>query len=338
MRAGHGGAGCVSFRREKFVPRGGPDGGDGGKGGSVIFEADPSLATLLDFRYRPIQAARNGRPGEGSGCDGADGGDLVVRVPVGTELRDANDGSLVGDLTEAGQRLVVARGGRGGLGNRNFATPSRQAPDFAQPGEDGEEREVVLVLKLMADVGLVGFPNAGKSTLISVLSRARPKIADYPFTTLSPNLGVVRVDDDRSYVMADIPGIIEGAADGAGLGLRFLKHIERTGLFLYLITQDLDPDRDPLGDFRMLRTELERHDPALLSRPAVVVLSQADRTEVLEQADAVRAALEPEGHEVIVISSVAGTGLDELRRAVARRLSARGRWGGAVDDSDDKHA
>jgi GTP-binding protein len=327
VRAGHGGAGSVSFRREKFVPRGGPDGGDGGRGGSVILEADPSLATLLDFRYRPIQAAKNGRPGEGSGCDGADGGDLVVRVPVGTEVRDASDDSVIGDLTEAGQRMVIARGGRGGLGNRNFATPSRQAPDYAQPGETGEELEIVLVLKLMADVGLVGFPNAGKSTLVSVMSRARPKIADYPFTTLSPNLGVVRVDDDRSYVMADIPGIIEGAADGAGLGLRFLKHIERTGLFLYLITQDLDPARDPLSDFRALRKELGQHDPALLSRPALVVLSQADRPEVEGMSDEVRAALEPDGHEVLVISAVSGAGMDALRRAIAQRLAGRGRWG-----------
>jgi len=327
VRAGHGGAGSVSFRREKFVPRGGPDGGDGGRGGSVILEADPSLATLLDFRYRPIQAAKNGRPGEGSGCDGADGGDLVVRVPVGTEVRDASDDSVIGDLTEAGQRMVIARGGRGGLGNRNFATPSRQAPDYAQPGETGEELEIVLVLKLMADVGLVGFPNAGKSTLVSVMSRARPKIADYPFTTLSPNLGVVRVDDDRSYVMADIPGIIEGAADGAGLGLRFLKHIERTGLFLYLITQDLDPARDPLGDFRALRKELGKHDTALLARPALVVMSQADRPEVEAQSDEVRAALEPDGHEVFVISAVSGAGMDALRRAIAQRLAARGRWG-----------
>ncbi len=241
---------------------------------------------------------------------------------MGTEIRDAETDELLVDLMRPGQEVVFLRGGRGGLGNSNFATPSRQAPDFAQPGEEGTERSIRLVLKLLADVGLVGFPNAGKSTLISVLSRARPKIADYPFTTLSPNLGVVRVDEDRSYAIADIPGIIEGAADGAGLGLRFLRHIERTGLFLYLITVDFGPGRDPLSDYRILREELGRHDPALLERPSLVVLTQMDRPEVAELLPQVQAAL----GEVIPISSVTGLGLDRLRKAVADHLNSRGKW------------
>ena len=293
--------------------------------------AATALATLLDFRYRQHHFAQNGRPGEGKGCDGSDGASMVLQVPVGTEVYDHETGELLADLTEPDQAFVICRGGRGGLGNRNFATPSRQTPDFAQPGEPGTERTVKFVLKLLADVGLVGFPNAGKSTLISRLSNARPKIADYPLTTLVPNLGVVRVDDECSYVVADIPGIIEGASEGAGLGLRFLKHIERTGLFLYLITQDLDPERDPLSDFRTLRDELSKHDASLTSRPSFVVVSQIDRPEVAEQVEELSRVLGSEGHTVLSISAVTGEGLDGLRRAVARRLQAQGRWGGGQD-------
>jgi GTP-binding protein len=288
----------------------------------VIFRADPTLATLQDFRYRREYAARNGQGGQGSNCHGADGETLLLRVPVGTQIQDADTGEVLCDLSEPDQEIVFLKGGRGGLGNQHFATPWRQAPDYAQPGEEAQERSVLLVLKLLADVGLVGFPNAGKSTLISVMSRARPKIADYPFTTLVPNLGVVRVDDERSYVMADIPGIIEGAADGAGLGLRFLRHIERTGLFLYLLTLDYGPGRDPVSDYHTLRGELAKHDPALLERPSLIVVSQIDRPEVAERVSDIESALGP----VIPISAVTGAGMDALRRAIADRLSERGRW------------
>ncbi|MEZ4473148.1 MAG: GTPase ObgE [bacterium] len=324
-RSGDGGAGCVSFRREKYVPRGGPDGGNGGKGGDVVFEADSSLATLLDLRYRRHLYAPNGQPGGPSDCSGAKGEDLVIRVPPGTEIFDAETDELLADLTTPGEPAVILRGGRGGKGNAQFATASRRSPQYAQPGEEGEERELRLVLKLLADVGLVGFPNAGKSTLISRISRARPKVADYPFTTLEPNLGVVRVDDGRSYVVADIPGIIEGAAEGAGLGFQFLRHIERTALFLFLVTVDYGEGRDPVQDLATLRGELEAYDPELLERPWFAVLSQTDRPDVPEWADALRAEL-PDGVDLIEISAVTGAGLDELLTRVARHLNASGRW------------
>lgn len=235
---GDGGKGAVSFRRESFVPFGGPDGGDGGKGGDVIFVADPNIGTLLTFHYRQKWAGERGQDGMGRDCNGRGGEDTLVRVPVGTVVRDAETGGVVADLATEGATVVIAKGGRGGLGNMNFATPWDQAPRKAQPGEPGESKRLKLELKLLADVGILGFPNAGKSTLISVVSRARPKIADYPFTTLIPNLGVVKVDEDRSFVMADIPGLIEGAAEGAGLGVRFLKHVERTRVLLHLVTPD----------------------------------------------------------------------------------------------------
>ncbi len=329
VRSGNGGAGAVSYRREKYVPRGGPDGGDGGRGGDVVLHADPNLATLLDLRYKRRYNAQNGRPGDRQNMTGADGQAIVLRVPVGTQAYDAETDALIVDLLEPDQRYVLARGGIGGRGNASFATPSRRTPDFAQPGRPGEERNVRLELKLLADVGLVGFPNAGKSTLISRISRAKPKIAGYPFTTLVPNLGVVSVDVDRSYVVADMPGLIEGAADGAGLGHQFLRHIERTALFVFLITQDYDPERDPAGDFRALRRELGRYDPALLDRPYIVVLSQCDRPDVREQLDDLQAELELP--DIIPISAVTGDGLDALRKAIADTLNRSGRWG-EVDD------
>ncbi|MCB9542220.1 MAG: GTPase ObgE [Myxococcales bacterium] len=331
VRSGNGGDGCVSFRREKYVPRGGPDGGDGGRGGDVILYADPNLATLLDLRYRRTYSADNGRPGGAANMTGADGADVRVRVPVGTQAFDAETGELLVDLIEPDATYVIVRGGNGGRGNAAFATPSRRTPDFAKPGGRGEERAIRLELKLIADVGLVGFPNAGKSTLISRISRARPKIADYPFTTLTPNLGVVAVDVARSYVVADMPGLIEGAADGAGLGHRFLRHIERTALFVFLVTQDLAPGRDPIADYHALRHELGRYDEDLLTRPTLVALSQCDRPEVAEQLDAVRAAL-GEDVSVFPISAVTGQGLDALHKAIADALTAAGRWGEARDD------
>jgi len=329
VRSGKGGAGAVSYRREKYVPRGGPDGGDGGRGGDVILHADPNLATLLDLRYKRRYHAQSGRPGDRQNMTGADGQTIIMRVPVGTQAYDAETDALIVDLIEPDQRYVLARGGIGGRGNASFATPSRRTPDFSQPGRPGTEREVRLELKLLADVGLVGFPNAGKSTLISRISRAKPKIADYPFTTLVPNLGVVSVDVDRSYVVADMPGLIEGAADGAGLGHQFLRHIERTALFVFLITQDYDPERDPATDFRALRRELGRYDEALLERPFLVVLSQCDRPDVREQLDDLKTEL---GFEhILPISAVTGDGLDGLHKAIADQLSQAGRWG-EVDD------
>ena len=277
------------------------------------------------MRYKRRLFAKNGRPGGGNNCTGADAADIIVRVPVGTEIYDDETGELLADLTEPEERFVIAPGGKGGWGNTRFANASRRSPDFAKPGRPGAEHELRLVLKLLADVGLVGFPNAGKSTLVSRISRARPKVADYPFTTLRPNLGVVHVADDRSYVVADLPGLIEGAADGHGLGHQFLRHIERTALFLFLVTQDLDPARNPLADYRALRNELERYDPALLTRPHVVVLSQCDRPEVAEQLEALRDAL-PEV-QVLSISAVTGDGLPALTRYVSNSLLEAGRWG-----------
>jgi GTP-binding protein len=279
IRSGNGGSGIVSFRREKFVPFGGPDGGDGGRGGHVILKVDSNLATLVDLRYQQKQYARNGRPGEGNQCTGADGEDKIIRVPAGTQVLDEH-GTLLHDLIHADQEIVIAKGGRGGKGNMNFATPSRRTPDFAQPGEEGEELTVTLSLKLLADVSLIGFPNAGKSTLIRTVSNAKPRVADFPFTTIKPHLGVIRVDEDRSYVMADMPGLIEGASEGVGLGLRFLKHIERTGVFVFLLTRDYGEGRGLLEDFLTLRNELQKFDKALLERPFLIAISQCDRADV----------------------------------------------------------
>ncbi len=325
VRSGNGGAGCSSFRREKHVPLGGPDGGNGGRGALGGYGGGGGGGTLLDYRYRRRHFAPNGRPGEGQDRSGKNGDTLVVRVPPGTQLIDIETDALLADLTEAGQRVVLCRGGRGGRGNAQFATASRRAPDYAQPGEAGEERQVQLVLKLLADVGLVGFPNAGKSTLVSRVSKARPKVADYPFTTLKPNLGVVRVDDERSFVIADMPGLIVGAADGAGLGTQFLKHIERSAIFVYLITQDLEPGRTPLQDYLALRKELGQHDPRLLDRPSLVVLSQCDRPDVREQFEQVREAIDP-NIEVHAISAVTGDGLKPLIWALGRAVERSGRW------------
>ncbi|MDE2276821.1 MAG: GTPase ObgE, partial [Burkholderiales bacterium] len=275
VTAGNGGAGCVSFRREKFIPFGGPDGGDGGRGGSVYLEADAGMNTLVDFHYHPHRRANSGGAGGSQQMHGAKGGDLVLRVPPGTVARNAETGELLADLTEPGERVMVARGGRGGLGNTHFATPTRQAPREAQRGEPGEEVTLELELKLIADVGLVGFPNAGKSTLLSVVSAARPKIADYPFTTLVPNLGVVVVGDPSrgngtSFVMADIPGLIEGAAQGVGLGHEFLRHVERTRVLLHLI-DGAATERDPWAEFETINDELRQYSAELAARPQVVV-------------------------------------------------------------------
>ena len=276
VRAGDGGRGCISFRREKYVPRGGPNGGDGGRGGSVIVEADEGLGTLLDFRYRRHYTAQRGGHGEGSDRHGASGDDLVLRVPVGTTIHEPHAGVLLGDLTANGERLEVARGGRGGRGNARFATSTNRAPRRADPGEAGEERTLRLELRLLADVGVVGFPNAGKSTLVSRLSAARPKIADYPFTTLVPTLGLVRLDEEQSFVIADVPGLIPGASEGKGLGLRFLRHLERTRLLVHLL--DLDPatGRDPVEDWKTIQAELREYSPELAARPQLIAANKID--------------------------------------------------------------
>ena len=324
IRSGNGGSGAVSFRREKYVPFGGPDGGDGGRGGHVIFRVDETLATLVDLRYQQRQFAQNGHPGEGSQCSGADGVDKVIRVPVGTQVL-SEEGELLHDLITHGQELVIARGGRGGKGNMNFATPSRRTPDFAQPGEEGEELIVTLSLKLLADVSLIGFPNAGKSTLIRTVSNAKPRVADFPFTTIKPHLGVIRVDEDRSYVMADMPGLIEGASEGIGLGLRFLKHIERTSLFVFLLTRDYGEGRSIQEDFITLRNELAKFDETLLSRPYLIAISQCDREDVREMLEEAREELQNYG-EVFAFSSFSKEGLKPLMTAISQLLMASNRW------------
>jgi GTP-binding protein len=329
VRAGDGGRGCVSFRREKFVPRGGPNGGDGGRGGSVIVEADEGLGTLLDFRYRRHYAASRGRHGEGSDRHGASGDDLILRVPVGTTVRDRAADIVLGDLTHHGERLGVARGGRGGRGNARFATSTNRAPRRADPGEAGEERLLRLELRLLADVGVVGFPNAGKSTLVSRLSAARPKIADYPFTTLVPTLGLVRLDEERSFVIADVPGLIPGAAEGKGLGLRFLRHLERTRLLVHLLDLDPDTGRDPVDDWRTIQAELESYSPELAARPQLIAANKIDLPGAAERLARVVAFGRRRGLPVVPVAARTGQGLDSLRIAIGAALTAAGPPAGA---------
>ncbi len=312
VAAGDGGNGCIAFRREKFVPLGGPSGGDGGRGGSVILVAHDRLSTLLDLRFRKIVRAQRGEDGRGKDQFGKAGQDIRIQVPVGTQVYDQESEALLADLSEAGAEIAIAQGGRGGRGNIKFATPYDRAPRRASPGTPGERKKIRLVLKLLADVGIVGFPNVGKSTFIATVSRARPKVADYPFTTLVPNLGVVSLGVDRTFVIADIPGIIEGAAEGAGLGLRFLKHVERTKVLLHMLSVDPDPARDPLADFDALMSELGRFDASLLERPMVVAVSKCDLPEAREAHETVRQALEPRGFQVFAISSATQEGLTPL--------------------------
>ncbi len=274
VKSGKGGAGCVSFRREKFIPKGGPDGGDGGKGGDVVVVCDNNTNTLSHFKGKKVLKAKNGRPGEGRKKHGADGEDLILKVPPGTIIKDANTGEILLDMKTPGERKILLEGGKGGLGNWHFRGPRRQVPRYAQPGEEGKELEIIIELKLIADVGLVGFPNAGKSTLISALSNAKPEIANYEFTTLTPKLGVVKIDEYRSFVMADIPGIIEGAHEGKGLGLKFLKHIERTKIILYVI--DMASFRDPVYQFKTLQKELKKYSEKLFNRPYAIALNKID--------------------------------------------------------------
>lgn len=314
--AGTGGSGASSFARFKYKPKGGPDGGDGGHGGSVYVRGDANLATLLDYRYRNVWKAERGEHGKGKTQTGASSSDIFLPVPPGTVIRDAGSGELIGEVLQAGDTIRVARGGRGGRGNARFATPTHQAPREWEPGEEGEERSIELVLKLIADVGLVGEPNAGKSTLLSVISAARPKIADYPFTTLEPNLGVVGLSGHRSFVVADIPGIIEGAHQGKGLGLRFLQHVERTRVLAYLIPLD---SPEPQAVYAGLRHEVREYSEALAAKAHVVLLTKRD----LLPADAPVPDLDaPEAAGILTISSAAGTGLEELKEYLWKVVEA----------------
>lgn len=328
VAGGSGGHGCVSVHREKFKPLGGPDGGNGGRGGSVRLEVDPSTTTLLDYHHVPHRSAGNGRPGQGSMRHGAKGEDLVLRVPAGTVVKDARTGELLADLVADGTSVELAPGGAGGLGNASLATTKRKAPGFALLGEPGWEGDVVLELKSLADVALVGFPSAGKSSLVAALSAARPKIADYPFTTLVPNLGVVVAGDQR-FVVADVPGLVEGASEGKGLGLEFLRHVERTAAIVHVLDcATLEPGRDPVSDLEVIEAELSRYavdltatgEPGLPleQRPTLVVLHKSDVPEARELAEFVRPELEARGHEVLVASSASHEGLRELSFAMAR--------------------
>jgi len=329
VKAGNGGNGCVAFRREKYVPRGGPSGGDGGNGGSIYLEANPNDNTLLRYRYNREFKAERGRHGEGSNCTGHSGEDLILQVPVGTVAFDDQSGETIADLAKPGQRVLVSHGGRGGRGNQHFAKPWHQAPREHEDGFPGEERHLRLELKLLADVGLVGYPNAGKSTLISVISAARPKIANYPFTTLEPNLGVVNADGGtgkggreigRTFVVADLPGLIEGAHLGAGLGIRFLRHVERTRLLVHLVdTSDATAD-DPVHSFEIINGELAAFSESLTQKPMIVVATKLDATTERTRLEGLRAYCKRHSLEFHSISAVAGEGVKELVRSIADAL------------------
>jgi GTP-binding protein len=323
--AGDGGNGAVAFRREKYVPRGGPSGGDGGRGGDIVFIGDPGMSTLYDLAHQHTLRAERGEHGMGKDCYGRGGEDLAVRVPVGTQGFDLATGALCFDITEAGQREIAARGGRGGRGNMHFATPYDRAPRRAEPGEAGETKDLRLELKVLADVGILGFPNVGKSTFIRAVSRATPKVADYPFTTLIPHLGVVALPSDdggerQSFVVADIPGLIPGASEGAGLGVRFLKHLERTRVFLHLLSLDPGEGRDPVADYAALRKELARFDPELATRPEVVALSKADLPEVREAYPSLKAKFKKKKIDLLLVSAPTHEGTDAIVYALWRKL------------------
>ncbi len=347
VKAGNGGNGCVAFRREKYVPRGGPSGGDGGNGGSVHLEANPNDNTLLRYRYNREFRADRGRHGEGSNCTGHSGEDLILQVPVGTLALDDQTGETIADLATPGQRVLIVNGGRGGRGNQHFAKPWHQAPREHEDGFPGEERHLRLELKLLADVGLVGFPNAGKSTLISVISAARPKIANYPFTTLEPNLGVVNADGGtgkegreigRTFVVADLPGLIEGAHQGAGLGIRFLRHVERTRLLVHLVdTSDANAD-DPVHSFEVINDELAAFSESLTQEPMIVVATKLDATTDRSRLEALGAHCKQHGLEFHSISAVAGEGVKELVRSIADALDKIPRGTPDSADEDDSLA
>jgi GTP-binding protein len=326
VEAGNGGKGAVAFRREKSVPFGGPAGGDGGRGGDVIFEGDEGMGTLHDLTHQRMIAAEHGQGGLGKDMYGRAGRDVVVRVPLGTVVFDAASREKLFEVTKHHERVIAAKGGDGGRGNKHFATPIDRAPRRADPGWPGVKKRLRLELKVMADVGLVGFPNAGKSTLVSTISRARPKVADYPFTTLEPHLGVVVVNDGRaaggsSFVVADIPGLVEGASEGVGLGHRFLRHVERTRLLLHLVTLHGEPDRTPLDDYRTIRGELERYSPELAARLEIVAMTKADLPDVRESYETMQPLFAAEGVELRLISAATHEGIDDLVSLIARTLA-----------------
>ena len=320
VKAGRGGNGAVSFHREKYVSAGGPDGGDGGRGGDIIVKTDTNMSTLMDFRYKRKYAAGNGADGSGKTCTGKDGADLAICVPDGTVIREKESGAVIIDMSGV-ESYTLVKGGSGGWGNRHFATPTRQAPRFAKAGLPGGELEVMLELKLIADVGLVGFPNVGKSTLLSVVSKAHPKIANYHFTTLFPNLGVVYIGEGASFVMADIPGIIEGASEGAGLGHDFLRHIDRCRIIIHIVDISGSEGRDPVADFETINEELRRYSPELAGRPQIVAANKSDIAEDEEAAERFRHFIEERGHKLFVISAATNSGVKALVNAAAAELS-----------------
>lgn len=338
VAAGDGGNGVATFRREKFIPFGGPDGGDGGRGGSIYAVADRNINTLIDYRYTRHFRAERGQNGRGSDCYGKGGDDLELRVPVGTTITDANTGVLIADLARDGQRELIARGGKGGLGNLHFKSSTNRAPRQCTPGEEGEHRELKLELKVLADVGLLGMPNAGKSTFIRSVSAAKPKVADYPFTTLHPNLGVVRVDDNRSFVIADIPGLIEGAAEGAGLGHRFLKHLQRTGLLLHLVDiAPFDENVDPVHEAHAIVEELRKYDEALYNKPRWLVINKVDLLPEDERAERIAALVKGYGpvEKHFVISAISGDGCNPLTYAIMEHLESLPRHN-EIDTNDSE--
>lgn len=321
VQSGDGGRGCVSFRREKYIPKGGPDGGDGGDGGNVIIRATKRLHTLTDYSLRKHFKAQDGRPGRGKGQTGKDGKDIILEVPLGTIIYDQESGELLADLIQEDQEIFVIPGGKGGKGNQHFATPTNRAPRTAQPGLPGQKRTIRLSLKYLADIGLIGLPNAGKSTLLSRLTNARPRIDSYPFTTLVPNLGVLVLDDERALTMADIPGLIDGASEGRGLGHRFLRHIERTRLLLHLIDITYVPVHDLLEDFFSLKNEMEKFDPSLIQKDQMVLINKIDiRSPEHRKIESIITALDEMGVDAVPISALTGKGLDEVKQVLARKF------------------
>ncbi len=321
LRAGKGGDGVVAFHREKYIAAGGPDGGDGGRGGDVCFEIDEHMSTLMDFRYKRKYSAGDGNPGAGKNCTGKDGETVIIKVPRGTLLKDPESGGVIKDMSQPGERFVIAKGGRGGWGNQHFATPTRQAPRFAKSGLPGQSRDVVLELKLLADVGLVGFPNVGKSTFLSVVSAARPKIANYHFTTLAPNLGVVRIDEGRSFVLADIPGLIEGAHEGAGLGFDFLRHIDRCRMIIHIVDVSGCEGRDPIEDFEAINRELGSYSPELSKKPQIVAGNKRDLTPDGDLSEKLREHAAQKGFYYFEMSAATRAGVDSVIGKTAEMLS-----------------
>lgn len=321
LKAGKGGDGAVAFRREKYEPAGGPFGGDGGDGGSIILLADEGIRTLMDFRYRRSYKAENGENGRTKRQFGKDGNDLILRLPVGTLVKDAKTNKVIVDMREHNQEFVIAKGGKGGRGNAKFATATRQAPRFAEPGSKGEELEVIFELKLLADIGLVGFPNVGKSTILSILSEAKPKIANYHFTTLKPNLGVVKVAEEQSFVIADIPGLIEGAHEGVGLGHDFLRHIERTRILVHILDASGIEGRNPIEDFYKINEELIKYNPKLSEKPQIIVANKMDLSQAEEWLVKIKEEFEPKGYEIYSISAATKDGINKLKYGMWKVLS-----------------